>query len=289
MPHVSANGIEIYYERRGSGPRLLFFNGSGATLAQDGMLLDPFAERFEVLVHDQRGLGQTSIPPGPYEMADYAADAAALLDAQGWDRLPRRGHELRRHGRVGVRGHVARTGRAAGAGLHVARRRRTRRHPLPGSPAPSGGDAPAADATLYDTRFTPEWLAAHDDDRTLIELIGRRRSTPDTGETRRGQLEQLGARSRHDCVDRLVAITCPTFVASGRYDGIAPPENGEAIADRVPRTPSSSSTRVATSSSRRTVPRFPRSSNSSPSATTSGQAESHAVATAAPNTDASVR
>ena len=28
-------------------------------------------------------------------------------------------------------------------------------------------------------------------------------------------------------------MTCPTLVASGRYDGIAPPPNGEAIATRI--------------------------------------------------------
>jgi pimeloyl-ACP methyl ester carboxylesterase len=65
-------------------------------------------------------------------------------------------------------------------------------------------------------------------------MLSQRRSTPASGEIQRGQLEQLGARSRHDVVDRLGAITCPTFVASGRYDGIALPENGAAIAERVP-------------------------------------------------------
>ena len=34
--------------------------------------------------------------------------------------------------------------------------------------------------------------------------------------------------------DRLHRITCPTLVACGRYDGIAPEANGRAIADRVP-------------------------------------------------------
>src|SRR6478735_778617 len=86
MPVVAANGIELYYERQGSGPRLLFFNGSGATLRTSGaLLLKPFTSRFEVVAHDQRGLGQTSVPDGPYTMADYAADGAALLDAVGWD------------------------------------------------------------------------------------------------------------------------------------------------------------------------------------------------------------
>ena len=38
----------------------------------------------EVVAHDQRGLGRSSIPAGPYTMAQYAADALGLLDAVGW-------------------------------------------------------------------------------------------------------------------------------------------------------------------------------------------------------------
>src|SRR2546430_13601624 len=85
MPTIHGNGIDIYYEQRGSGPRLLYFQGSGQTLAKSGVMIDGFAKEFDVVAHDQRGLGQTEIPSGPYEMADYAADAAALLDAIGWD------------------------------------------------------------------------------------------------------------------------------------------------------------------------------------------------------------
>src|SRR5436853_2491147 len=85
MPTVTANGIDIYYERRGDGPRLLFLNGSGATLETSKLIIDPFTERFDVVAHDQRGLGRTTVPPGPYTMAEYAADAAAVLDAVGWE------------------------------------------------------------------------------------------------------------------------------------------------------------------------------------------------------------
>ena len=45
---------------------------------------------------------------------------------------------------------------------------------------------------------------------------------------------QFEARAGHDVLDRLPSITCPTLVASGRYDGIAPLTNSEAIAGRVP-------------------------------------------------------
>lgn len=45
------------------------------------------AKTFDVLAYDQRGLGRTSKPNKAYSMADYADDAAALLDAVGWERV----------------------------------------------------------------------------------------------------------------------------------------------------------------------------------------------------------
>ncbi|MHB1584127.1 MAG: alpha/beta fold hydrolase, partial [Acidimicrobiales bacterium] len=48
-----------------------------------------------------------------------------------------------------------------------------------------------------------------------------------------GRRLQLEARRHHDTWDRLGAVRCPTLVACGRYDGIAPPANGEALASRI--------------------------------------------------------
>ena len=66
------------------GARLLFLNASGATLASAGLLVQPFTRAADTVAADQRGLGRTEIPPGPYAMADYAADALALADHVGW-------------------------------------------------------------------------------------------------------------------------------------------------------------------------------------------------------------
>ena len=62
----------------GAGRPVLFLNGSGATLESTGLLLTPFSSRVDLLAHDQRGLGGTSIPPGPYAMADYASTFATV-------------------------------------------------------------------------------------------------------------------------------------------------------------------------------------------------------------------
>ena len=84
MPTASVNGIELHYHRAGHGPPVLFLNGSGSTLADVAPLLDIVAGQLEVVAHDQRGLGRSAKPPGPYTMADYASDALALLDLVAW-------------------------------------------------------------------------------------------------------------------------------------------------------------------------------------------------------------
>ena len=74
------NGIDIYYERSGSGQPLLFLNGSGSTLATSALLIAPFATRFDVVAHDQRGLGKTEIAE-PLAACNSAGIAAAPMRA----------------------------------------------------------------------------------------------------------------------------------------------------------------------------------------------------------------
>jgi 3-oxoadipate enol-lactonase len=225
MPTLRANGIDIYYERRGSGPPLLFLNGSGATLETSALLIAPFTEQFDVAAHDQRGLGRTSIPPGPYTMADYARDALALLDHLGWARARVVG--------VSFGGMVAQE-------LAVTWPDRVERLALcctsPGGVA--GASYPFHELgtpgpEVMDTRFDRAWLASHPADRALVEMMAVRREGTKSPERVRGETEQLLARAGHDVADRLARVACPTLVACGTYDGIAPVANSEYIAGHI--------------------------------------------------------
>ncbi|MCD9625461.1 alpha/beta fold hydrolase [Rhabdothermincola salaria] len=234
MPTAHVNGIDVFYERGGDGPRLLFCNGSFATLATSAMLVDVFRGRFDTVAHDQRGLGRTEIPPGPYSMGDYAADALALADHVGWDTFRLVG--------------ISFGGMVAQEIAVTAPERIERLALLCTSPGGEGGSSypmhelremdPAERAEvsrrIMDTRFTPEWLAEHPADRMFVEGLANRPGVAPGSEAERGEREQAAARAHHDVWDRLARITCPTLVASGRYDGIAPLANGEAIASRIP-------------------------------------------------------
>ncbi len=233
MPTVSVNGIELYYERAGHGPPVLFLNGSGSTLADIAPLVDVVAGHLEVVAHDQRGLGRSAKPRGPYTMADYAADALGLLDHVGWSTCRVVG--------VSFGGMVAQE-------LAVTAPQRVERLALlctsPGGPGGSSfplhelaGLAPERRAEesrrLLDSRFSEEWLASHPGDRVLVQTMAQRGARAASDEVRGGEARQLEARRHHDVWDRLGRVTCPTFVAAGRFDGIAPVANSEAIVGAV--------------------------------------------------------
>src|ERR1043165_1893633 len=89
MPNATLNGLSFYFERAGSGPPLLFISGTGGDLrVQPNVFASPLAKAFDLAAYDQRGLGRTDKPDVPYAMAQYADDAAALLDHLGWDQAP---------------------------------------------------------------------------------------------------------------------------------------------------------------------------------------------------------
>lgn len=82
MPHVRANGIQVYYEEEGSGPPLLLMTptgwpGSVWQLEQSETL----SREHRVIVYDYRGVGKTDKSDVDYSTQLFAEDALALLKA----------------------------------------------------------------------------------------------------------------------------------------------------------------------------------------------------------------
>jgi pimeloyl-ACP methyl ester carboxylesterase len=83
MPTVDANGTELYYEMRGTGPPVLLIMGATGDGGHLDALADKLADEFTVINYDRRGNGRSPAPndwkmTSPEEQAD---DAAALLTA----------------------------------------------------------------------------------------------------------------------------------------------------------------------------------------------------------------
>jgi len=229
--------IEIYHEIHGQGPRVLFIGGSGGDLRhKPGVFEGPLVRDFEVLAYDQRGLGRTDLPDGPYSMADYGEDAAALLDVVGWDRCCVMG--------VSFGGMVAQE-------LAARYPERVERLVLactssgdegkPSYPLHELQELPAEaralrSMELSDLRRDAAWREANPAETAGALRFMKARADAGAGEPgrERGFQLQLQARASHDTWDRLAGLPMPVYICGGRYDGIAPPANQHAMAEQIP-------------------------------------------------------
>ena len=234
MPTAHVNGLELYYERAGSGPPLLFISGTGGDLRNKPNQFDgPFPKAFDMVCYDQRGLGRSAKPDVAYTMADYADDASALMGELGLERAHIVG--------VSFGGMVAQE-------LVLRHPSRVDRLILAcTSPGGAGGasfpfheidhlkgEARARHLTpISDTRRDRAWAEANPD--TYRQIIAMSSANPYGEEPghEMGARRQLEARARHDTWDRLDQIEAPTLIAAGRFDGIALPETQENLARRI--------------------------------------------------------
>ena len=84
---VARNGdVRIAYEFRGDGEPVLLVHGLGYDRRGWGPLPDLLTQEHRVLLLDNRGVGESDVPPGPYTVAEFAADAVAVVDAAGVER-----------------------------------------------------------------------------------------------------------------------------------------------------------------------------------------------------------
>ena len=81
MPIVKSNGIELYYEERGKGEPLLLIMGITAPGSVWEKHVEDWEKHFKCILVDNRGVGKSDKPPGPYTSAEMADDCAGLLEA----------------------------------------------------------------------------------------------------------------------------------------------------------------------------------------------------------------
>ena len=94
MPKITTNGIELYYETHGAGQPLVLISGLGYPLWQWHKMVPFLAEHFQVVTFDNRGVGQSDKPAGPYTAQMLAADTAGLLDALDIENAIIAGHSM---------------------------------------------------------------------------------------------------------------------------------------------------------------------------------------------------
>jgi pimeloyl-ACP methyl ester carboxylesterase len=228
MPYVESNGARIYWEERGSGEPLLMIMGLGYSLEMWGRVVPALAEHYRVIVFDNRGVGRSDVPPGPYSIAGMAADAEAVMRAAGL-----------------AQAHVLGVSMGGMIAQEFALQYPERVHSLVlGCTAFGGPRAVPASPAVIAILFARATMDAEQAVRAMVphiydagtprerieEDLALRRQTLPTAE---GYTAQVMAVMSWSSYDRLPQISAPTLVIHGATDALVPPGNGKLIAERI--------------------------------------------------------
>ena len=233
MPTATIDGIELHYERRGSGDPLLLIQGlSGTHLAWGEPFLDALAGDFDVVAYDHRGVGRSTRVSEPFTLERLADDAAALLAGLGIDSAHVTG--------ISMGGMVAQ---------HLALRHPDRIRTLVIGCSYAGGEGSGLTPPENFQRLSEAWQSG---DRERALRTGWEINVSERFAGREGEYEtwremalalrvplsvimlQLQAVAPHDTSARLGEITAPTLVVHGTEDQMLPPANSPVIAERIP-------------------------------------------------------
>jgi 3-oxoadipate enol-lactonase len=228
MPFAQNQGAKIYWDQQGEGAPLLLIMGLGWTSQMWYRSRPVLSAQFRTIAFDNRGVGQSDVPPGPYPIALMASDAAAVLDAAGVERAHICG--------MSMGGMIAQE-----SALQYPQRVRSL---ILGCTAPGGPNAVQAEREVIDLLLVPRrdpeemakaispyiYDAGTPDARKEEDLAVRRPWFP----TAEGYLAQLQGIIAWEAYSRLPQIAAPTLVIHGESDRLVPPENGRRIAARIP-------------------------------------------------------
>jgi len=244
MPTAKIDSIELYYEIHGDGDPLLLIMGLGADSNAWLFQVPEFSKHYRTIVFDNRGVGRSSKPPGPYTTAEMADDTAGLLDALGIGRTHVVGvsmggmiaQELAlRHPRR-VRGLVLACTYAE-PNPEVERQRESLLAQFGARIGAAGQievDPKAIDPmqffeALMPLSFNPEFI-----EKELPKLVEVFSSALQYGFSMEAILGQVAAVTTHRTTDRLHRIQSPTLVITGDADRLVPPVSSEILAQHIP-------------------------------------------------------
>lgn len=229
--------LTVHARLEGDGSPLLFLGGSSFDLGIKAPVFDSkLAQHFTIVAADPRGLGRTDKPDGKWSMADYAADAIALMDLFSWQKVDILGESFgamtalnlahRFPGRINTMTLVA--GAPGG--------QEQRSYPIEDLLLlPSPRERALAILRIQNLGFKD----LEQDDPTAANALLEARVAREEHffaheSNRAGYPRLLAARAGHDCLDALPNILTPTLIMAGEMDGQAPPTLSRTMARLMP-------------------------------------------------------
>jgi 3-oxoadipate enol-lactonase len=228
MPFIENQGTRIYWDEQGRGAPILLIMGLGYASCMWHRVRPALAQHYRTLAFDNRGVGLSDVPSGPYSIVTMAADAAAVLDAAGVARAHVFG--------VSMGGMIAQE-----FALQFPARTASL---ILGCTSPGGSSAIRAEDKVIDilrmrgmtpeqarTAILPYIYDASTPKALIDEDVSLRRNWLPSQQGYAAQLQGIRA---WEAYSRIAQIGAPTLIIHGRSDGLIPAGNGELIARQIP-------------------------------------------------------
>jgi 3-oxoadipate enol-lactonase len=218
--------MRIVWQAIGDGHPLLLIQGLGYGRWGWDPVVPALAERYRVLTFDNRGIGESDKPEGPYTARELAADALQVLDEAG----------------VG-RAHVVGASLGGMIAQELAVQAPERVEKLVLCCTTPGGDAtvpmPAATVALFREaatlapdvalrRFVTNALSGAAPEELVDEIYRLRLANPPDPA---GWQAQAAAGTTFPGVDG--EISAPTLIVTGTDDNVVDPRNSDVLAERI--------------------------------------------------------
>jgi pimeloyl-ACP methyl ester carboxylesterase len=230
---TARNGdVRLAYEARGGGDPVLLVHGLAYDRFGWGAFADLLARDFTVVLFDNRGVGESDVPAGPYTVEAMAADALSVLDAAGVGRAHVVGASL--GGMIAQRVALEHPERVEKLVLACTMAGGVESFPLP--------QRTQELFALYPTLPREEMLLRMVKNSMADAVVATR---PDlVEEIYRYRLAhapsieawaaQATAGAAHDALARLGELSMPSLVVTGDADNVVDPRNSQLLADRIP-------------------------------------------------------
>jgi pimeloyl-ACP methyl ester carboxylesterase len=244
MGSAKIGDIAIHYEEHGSGDPLLLIMGLAADSVAWLFQIPDFSRQFRTIAFDNRGVGRSSKPAGPYTIHQMADDAAGLLDVLKIERAHVVGVSM--GGMIAQELALRHPARVRGLVLactypepdaDIERQRQFSLSQFGGSITAGGEmklDLDAIDPLSFFQHLLPTVFNQEFIDRELPKLIQVFAGALQYGFSMEAILGQVSAVMSHKATDRLHHIQSPTLVITGDADRLIPPANSDILAEHIP-------------------------------------------------------
>jgi pimeloyl-ACP methyl ester carboxylesterase len=229
---ADSHGVGIAYEVLGEGQPLTLVQGLGYDRRGFGRFPHLLAEHFRVILVDNRGVGESDEPEGPYSVPQMAADVIAVLDAAEIERTNLFGVSL--GGFIAQEIALTYADRVDKLILCSTMAGGPKSHPMPAAGQEAFGKFPTMEREAGLRLMVENSLGQ----RGVQEVPGLADEVYAYRLERAPSLAawqaQAYAGATFDAYDRVSAIAAPTLVVHGGADTVVDTRNGELLGELIP-------------------------------------------------------